>query len=147
MAFKFRYKAILSFRRHLKEKSEVELARAQHQLNRVTDSLNQYCDHLREGRKELDAFLRKNISSNDLRIHLDYLSGLKIRIEIQTREVQKCKEIVRKKREALLEKTKEYKVIEKVKQKDFEKWNYQQLQEERKLMNEVAVIRYKQDLS
>jgi flagellar FliJ protein len=146
MAFKFRYKAILSYREHVKEKAEVELARAQYQLHRATDLLNQYGDHLTEGRKALETFLRKSISSDDLKVHLDYLSGLKIRIEIQAKEVQKCKEKAREKLKDLLEKTKEYKVIEKVKQKDFEKWNYQQLQEERKRMNEVAVLRHKQDL-
>jgi flagellar FliJ protein len=146
MAFKFRYKSLLSYRQHLKEKAEIELALAQRQLNRAQELLKYFSESLKKGNAELDAALSKTISSDDLKVYLDYLSGLKIRIEIQTAEVQKCKEKVKKKMETLLEKTKEYKVIEKLKQNDFEKWDYKQLQEERKAMNETAILRYKQEV-
>ena len=147
MAFKFRYQSLLSYRLHLKEKAEIELARAQQQLNRARELLKHLTESLKKGQVELDAALSKSLSSDDLKIHLDYLAGLKIRIEIQERETQKCKEKVKKKMEALLEKTKEYKVIEKLKQKDAEKRDYRLMQEERKAMNETAILRYKREVS
>jgi flagellar FliJ protein len=147
MAFKFRYQSLLSYRLHLKEKAEIELARAQQQLNRAQNLLAQLTESLQLGQQELDTALSRSLSSDDLKIYLDYLVGLKIRIEIQAREKQKCKEKVKTMMTALLEKTKEYKVIEKLKEKDTEKWSYQLMQEERKAMSETAILRYKREVS
>lgn len=146
MAFRFRYESLLNYRAHLKEKAEIELAQAQQQLNRARALLKQYRDGLEKGGRELDRALRKSLSSDDLKIHLDYLAGLKIRIEIQSRETQRCREKVKKKMEVVLEKTKEYKVIEKLKQKDREVWDYRRNQEEIKIMNETAILRYQREV-
>jgi flagellar export protein FliJ len=56
--------------------------------------------------------------------------------------VARCENEVIEKRRVLLEKTKEFKIIERLKEKDFQKWQDQQRLEEQKRMDEIAVLRH-----
>ena len=142
MGFKFRYEALLSYRRHLKEKAEIELSLVQRRLKQSRDSLANGRSNLQQANRYLGANLKKRISSLDLKNHSDYIAGLKVKIGAQEIEVVEIEKIVRIKLDILLEKTKEYKAVEKLKERDIKKWNYQQHLMEQKIMNEVAVIRH-----
>ena len=55
------------------------------------------------------------ITVQNLKIHTDYLAGLRIRIVAREKEVQKCQKILQEKTRDLQTKTKRYKVMEKLK--------------------------------
>jgi flagellar export protein FliJ len=82
------------------------------------------------------------MSSEDVVTYADYLSGLKRKIGAQRLEVARWEKVVAEKRMALLARSKEYRIIEKLKEKDVEKWNHQELLLEQRKMNEVAVLRF-----
>lgn len=142
MGFKFRYESLLSYRGHLKEKAEIELGKAQAQLSRARQLLEHYETLLQEARDSLDKGLSAAMSSEEVVTYADYLSGVKRKISAQHLEVTRWEKVVAEKRKVLLAKSKEYRIIEKLKEKDFQKWNRQELLLEQKKMNEVAVIRF-----
>ena len=74
--------------------------------------------------------------------HSEYISALKYKIGAQEIEIVRSEKVVREKLEILLTKTKQYKVIERLKERDFQRWNQHQNLLEQKEMNETAVIRH-----
>jgi flagellar FliJ protein len=142
VGFRFRYESLLSYRGHLKEKAEVELSRARQQLIQARLCLEEHKENLRGAGQSLESVLKNKISSQELKNYSDYLSALKAKIGAQENEVKKWETVTREKLENLQTKTKRYKVIEKLKEKDFQQWNYQQQLLEQKRMDEVAVVRH-----
>ena len=136
MGFKFRYEALLSHRRHLKEKAEIELSLAQRHLRQSMDSLENYRSNLTQANLALGTSLRGRIPAHDLKNHSDYLAGLKDNIGAKELELVELKKNVEAKMEILLEKTKQYKGMERLKERDDEKWNDQQRLMEQKVMKE-----------
>lgn len=142
MRFIFRYESLLSYRRHLKEKAEVDFGRVRQQLK----TFRLLLEDLRGRFLRADEFFGsrglKRISSAEIKNHADFLAGLKDKIRAQELKVAEWEVAVREKKEELLRKTKDFRVIEKLREKDFEKWQQQQLQMEQKDTNEVAVTRH-----
>jgi len=142
VAFQFRFEKLLSYRRHLREKAELKLARAQQNLRRARLALEKDEESLHLTRKRLESRLKKRIVSEELQNHADYMTDLKERIRTDASLVVERERIIEEKREELLVKAKQYRVIEKLKERDYEKWKHLQLQAEQQRMNEVAVLRY-----
>ena len=142
MGFAFRYESLLSYRGHLKEMAEEDLARATRQLKVGRSLLKDHRAAFQEGGQFLKSRIAKRIPSAEIKNHADFMTGLKEKIRILEMKVVEWEGTVRRKREALVKRTKEYKVIEKLKEEDFQRWQYQQLQMEQKRMNEVAVTRH-----
>jgi flagellar export protein FliJ len=80
--------------------------------------------------------------AHEIKTYSEYLGFQRERAERQIREIEGLKTELELKRGALLEKSKECKVIEKLKEKDFEKWQQCQDHLEQIRLNEVAVQRY-----
>ena len=92
--------------------------------------------------QDLRAGLKEKISSHMLRNHSEYIIAINGKIEAQEDEVAGSEKVVKEKLKTLLTKTKQYKVIERLKERDFQKWNYHQHLMEQKEMSEMAVIRH-----
>lgn len=142
MGFKFRYEALLNYRRHLKEKAELVLAEAQRQLRRNRDKMEEYRNAVIEANERFESDLRNKISSDHVRNYSSYVAALKIKMEFQKIEIANSEKIVAEKMKILLEKTRQYNVFEKLKERDQEKWRLSQNIMERKEMNETALVRH-----
>ena len=142
MGFHFRYEALLSYRRHLKERAEVEFSRAQKQLQICREGLKEFNDKRDRVTALLESDLRKKVASYVMKNYSDYIKALGHKIAVQKLEVIQWEEVVRKKLEILLYKTKQHKVIERLKEKDLEKWKQNQNFLEQKTINEVAILRH-----
>ncbi|MFZ7113242.1 MAG: flagellar export protein FliJ [Desulfatiglandales bacterium] len=142
MGFKFRYEALLSLRERLKEQAEIELAGARKQLREARDRLDLYQGRYHQARDAFESRLKRPIPSGEICSYRDYLAGLSEKISAQGVEIGKREELVREKIRDLMAKTKQYRVMEKLKEKDLIKWRDQQFQEEQKWMNEVAITRH-----
>ena len=145
MGFKFRYEALLKYRGHLKEKAEIDLARAQNRLRQNRGELSGHEEALKETEKCLDSDLRSSISSDMLLAYSGHIISLKAKIETQKVEIYHSEKRVREKLDFLQKKTVQYKIIEKLKEKDFKKWHQKQSSLEQKELDEMAVVRYGKD--
>ena len=142
MGFKFRYEALLGYRKHLKEKAEIEYSQAKHQLKRLRDELTEYQVEMTAARNDLAKTLREKTDSYTMKNYSQYISSLKIWITMKQAEVAKSEILVSKKLENLLNKTKKFKIMEKLKEKDFQKWKNNLNVIEQKQLSEAAVLRH-----
>ncbi len=142
MKFNFRYESLLNYRKYLREKAAVELSRAQGILNKIDEDISLYKDEITKTNDDLEKKMRAIISSNDLLNHSEFINALLIRTELKKIERLGAEQALINKRKNLLEKSKQYKVFEKLKERDLEKWHHDQNQLEIKEINETAVIRH-----
>ena len=142
MGFRFRYESLLAYRLHLKERAEIELGKANKALKEAQDSLALAKNQFSAGNRELVTRMRATISSGELKHAMEYLNGLEHQISSHERAVEEKEAQVRDRRADLLSKTKEYKVMAKVKEKDRKRWEEKAAKEEQKTLDELAVIRH-----
>ena len=142
LKFKFRFESLLSYREHLKEKAAIEFARAQGVVRRIDDQIIAYSNEITKSNDDLEKKMRNTMSSNDIINHSEFINALLIRIEMKKIERIKAEQELFQKRKNLLEKSRQCKVFEKLKEKDLEKWRHDQNQLELKEINEAAVIRH-----
>jgi flagellar protein FliJ len=142
MGFKFRYEALLGYRQHLKEKAEIEYSQARQQLKLLKDTLNEYQKDLDVTRNELARYLREKTDSITIKNYSGYIGALKLRIVIKEAEIAKSEKLVAERLESLLNKTKKFKIIEKLKEKDYKKWEKKLNILEQKQLSEVGVLRH-----
>ena len=142
MKFKFRYESLLSYQEHLKEKAAVEFARSQSDVRKIDEQIKAYSDEVTKANDDLEKKMRDTMSSNEIINHSEFINALLIRIELKKMERLKAEQVLFQKRKNLLEKSRQCKVFEKLKEKDFEKWHHDQNQLELKEINEAAVTRY-----
>ena len=142
MGFKFRYEALLGYRKHLKEKAEIEYAQVKQQLRRLKDERMEYQAEMQEARDDLARTLKEKTDSMTMQNYTQYIGALKIWIVLKEAEIVKSERLVAEKLENLLNKTKKFKIIEKLKEKDFQKWKNKLNIMEQKQMSEVGVLRH-----
>jgi flagellar protein FliJ len=142
LAFKFRYEALLGFRLHQKEKAEVEFARAKQLLRQMKETMKEYHDDMQATRMEMAQTIREKTDSDTVRNYSQYLGALKIWIAMLEAEIVKAEKIVAEKLEDLLSRTKKYKIIEKLKEKDYQKWKNKLNIMEQKEISESGVLRH-----
>ena len=142
MKFNFRYESLLSYRQHLKEKAAIEFARAQSILRKIDENITAYKDEITKENDDLEKKMRETVSSNDIINHFEFIDALLIRIEIKKIERLKAEQVLSQKRKNLLEKSRQYEVFEKLRERDLEKWHHDQNQLELREINEAAVIRH-----
>ena len=130
------------YRVHLKERAEIELSMAQSELNRQEAAMRECRDQFKQGTRSLGASLTRKMPSDGLRAYSDYLKGLEDQIARIEKAVDRCRRVVNEKRTALLTKTKECKMIEKLKEKDLQKWKEKQRLLEQKALDETAIMRH-----
>ena len=97
VGFKFRYEALLTYRGHIKERAEISLSRAQQRLKDEKALLAHYEACLFEAKRFLESAPKQRFSSEELKNHSDYISGLGVRIDDRGQKVAECEGRFKKK--------------------------------------------------
>lgn len=140
--YRFKLEALLKHRRHQEEVLQKELADAQKKL-----AAEQSIQHAleRKKRRRVQELQRRQTSGNtitDIVLYLTYIEHLSANIEDQKQRVQIAQQIAHQKRNELIALMKKRKALEKLKEKGRQAYQYKQMQEERKFMDEVASARH-----
>lgn len=142
MRFVFRFEALLTYRAHLKERAEVALGRARQRLRKAKQELEGLKTQHHESSGDLSLLLTGRTESELLRSHVEFLNALEGRIERQAQEVEQRQQQVREHMNIVVARTREYRIIEKLKEKDYETWRHEQNLQEQKALDESAMIRH-----
>lgn len=142
MRFVFRFEALLTYRAHLKERAEMALGRARRSLRKAQQHLEALQTRHRESFCDLSSLLKGRAESELLRSHIEFLNALEKRIESQAHEVERRQRQVREHLNVVVTRTKEYRIIEKLKEKDYETWRHEQTLQEQKMLDESATVRH-----
>jgi flagellar FliJ protein len=143
--YTFQFEALLSYRRHLKERAELDFSKSLQSLTQARELMQIRKQALLIEKTDFESNLKKGMQTEKLLTHFEFLSELEKKSRNQAREVSKLEAEVDKSRTHLLKETTQYRVIEKLKEKDYEKWKNQQLQLEQKRMDELTVVRFGRD--
>jgi flagellar FliJ protein len=142
VGFRYRYEPLLSYKGHLKEKAEIDLSLAQRRLRKCREILEEYHHGLEQTHEAFAYRMKKRLSSGELKNFSGYILALEMKIANQEIEIAKAEKVVREKLGVLLEKTKQFKVFERLKERDYQKWIQQQNIAEQKEKTEVTLMRY-----
>ncbi len=142
MAFKFRYESLLNYRKHLKEKAEIEHAMVLGALLQAREELTSLEGEHGRVQASFKRAMAEVAAGHEIRNYSDYLGFVGEKTEKQKGKIEAFKTELESKRCILLEKSKDCKVIEKLKERDFEKWQQNQDRLEQIRLNEVVVQRY-----
>jgi flagellar FliJ protein len=140
--YRFKLEALLNHRRHQEEDCQKKLAQAQRKLSDERTILGRIKTEKQRSLEILQTKKKVSTTVIDILLYMNYIQQLSQDIEYQAMHVKKSAKIVDQKRQDLLSIIKKRKTLQKLKFK--EKLAYQRtlMQDERKLMDELASIRH-----
>lgn len=118
--FHFRLETVLTQRRHVEESFQKELADARLELSAAQAVLRETKDTRRQCTREMRRKQRARFRADDMLLYYPYLERLKQEIELHVKRVAAAERKVAQKRQALLEAMKKRKILDKLKEKQFQ---------------------------
>ena len=140
--YRFKLEALLNYRRHQEEICQKELAQTERQLADVRGKLRRLIEEKRDNTQKLQARQKVHINVSVIILSVNYIRQLSKKIEKQTDCVRVAIRKVNQKRTKLVMTVKKRKTLERIKEKEQLAYQQKMLQNERKLMDEVASIRH-----
>ncbi|HEX5680852.1 MAG TPA: flagellar export protein FliJ [Desulfobacterales bacterium] len=118
--FHFRFETVLTQRRHVEESFQKELAEARQQLSAAQAVLREAKETRRQCMREMRRKQRDRFRADDILLYYPYLERLTQEIELHMKSVAAAERKVAQRRQALLEAMKKRKILDKLKEKQFQ---------------------------
>ncbi len=115
--FKFKLKALLSYREHIEKVAKEEVARVQMEINRCVGSIKELENKSMLTTNDIEKKMADGISAQKHIIYSDFLKSLKIKIADENLLLKKLKMILKNKQDELAKKSVSRKVLENLKEK------------------------------
>ena len=144
MKFEFNYQQLLEYRKRLEELAQIEYITAQKQVDVAEVELErmyQQIDDSRQRARMLEVQGGKQAPS--LAFIDDFINKHKIRIEMQRRVIRELKQVAESKQQALVAAAKEYKILEKLKERKLVEYKDIMKKRELKQVDELVTTRFK----
>ncbi len=141
MSFTFSMQKILDYRAMLEEQAKVQLVKAQTMLKREEDRFESL--RLQIAEKENEMFAKVCMDSAERWLFESFIKGLQSDLSQSHARLRQLYESVNACKEVVLIRAKDKKVLEKLKEKQQERHYVAEKEQERKVNDEAATIRYK----
>ena len=135
---RFKLEALLNHRCHQEELCQKELAQTERLLADEKGKLRCRKREHRENIQQLQAKQKVSINVSDIILAVNFIQQLSKDIEDQTKCVREATKTVSQKRNELIIIVKKRKTLEKLKEKEWVAYQKKMMQNERKLMDELA---------
>ncbi len=142
MAFSFRLDVLLRLRKSLKEQAEQELARWIRRRENVIGLINELKSEIKREREKLNDRISHGIKSSEYQQQVEYIEILTKKLTYRIEQLKSIEENLNKARELLKKRHQELQVVEKLKEKAYERYLFEEHQREQKEADELATIRY-----
>ena len=140
--YSFKLQTLLNHRRHQEEALQKLLADVHRELTVEQNQLHRQKRAKRENAHTLQQKQATGCTVTDCLLYVNYIEQLSRDIDQQRQRVKQAEKKVRNKRQELLEAVKKRKVLEKLKEKGHQAYLKKLMQNERKLMDEIASTRH-----
>jgi len=144
--YRFNLQVLLDYRKRVEEGLQIELSQIQRSLGREKQVLLSYQREKSHYEEELLRREEREINLNQAILYRDYLKGMRIKIKEKREILAKIKIDLDKKQEELLDATKKRKVLEKVKEKDWNRFMDGLQRRERILIDEIGIRDYQRGM-
>ena len=141
--FIFRLQNVLRLREIKEDEKKREFGAAMRDLHHEEKKLEQLGDTLQNHENNMVKRGQGKVTARELQNNFYYARSLDEKIENQTGNVKKHEEIVDDKREELAEKTKEKKILERLKERRREEHDQAVQKEEQALIDDITSVRHK----
>lgn len=141
MAYRFRLETVLVYRRNLEEQAQLALAREIQVLTEHQSLLVDLQDIRQRIIEDFDEKKKKQMGAPLFSFYMESIRRKEREIEAQEDVVAQQEAVVGKAREELSERVKSRKVIEKAREKDYQKYLQEFLRNEQKEGDEQAILR------
>jgi len=139
--YRFKLEALLSHRRHQEEACQKELAQARRRLTDEREKLERKKKEKQESLEKLQVKKKESKTVSDIMLYMNYIQQLSKDIEDQAMHVHKTAKLVDQKRHELVSIMQKHKTLKNLKYKEQQAYQQKLMQDERKLMDELASIR------
>jgi flagellar FliJ protein len=140
--YRFKLEALLNHRRHQEEVCQKELAQVRRSLSDEREKLERKKREKQESLEKLQAKKKESTTVSDIMLYMNYIQQLSKDIEDQAMHVHKTAKLVDQKRHELISIMQKRKTLKNLKNKEQQAYQQKLLQDERKLMDELASIRH-----
>ncbi|MBW2406878.1 MAG: flagellar export protein FliJ [Deltaproteobacteria bacterium] len=140
--YRFKLEALLNYRRHQEEACQKELAQARRRLTDEREKLERKKKEKQESLEKLQVKKKVSTTVSDIMLYMNYIQQLSKDIEDQAMLVHKTAKLVDQKRHELVSSMQKHKTLKNLKYKEQQAYQQKLMQDERKLMDEIASIRH-----
>ena len=140
MACVFRLQTVLDYRWQVEEMAKAELGKATMRLTRHRMMLAELAEQRLAYSVELEARQRDGISAREHRLTVEYLSSVARRIEDGERFEEALEAEVGRCREVVVEAQRNRKVIERLRERHYDRWLLEERRAEQAGLDELAVL-------
>ena len=140
--YRFKLEALLNHRRHQEEACQKELAQARRRLTDEREKLERKKKEKQESLEKLQVKKQESTTVSDIMLYMNYIQQLSEDIEDQAMHVHKTAKLVDQKRHELVSIMQKHKTLKNLKYKEQQAYQQKLMQDERKLMDELASIRH-----
>lgn len=142
MAYKFHLETLLRLRQRQMETAQFELARLFKEYNIAKDTLKALSEARKDADNRIKNQLSKGMTAGQYQLEIDYLGILADEIERYTKILLELEAKIQKAKEVLIIRHREKKLVERLKEKDFEAYTLQENRDEQKKADDSATTRY-----
>ena len=140
--YRFKLEALLNHRRHQEEVCQKELAQARRRLSDEREKLERKKREKQESLEKLQAKKKESTNVADIMLYMNYIQQLSKDIEDQAMHVHETAKLVDQKRHGLVSIMQKHKTLKNLKYKEQQAYQQKLMQDERKLIDELASIRH-----
>jgi len=140
--FQFRLETLLTFRKMQKEQLQLVFLKASHQLRLEQEALAELEGKLTENMTLFHSYQQESLSIEKLKFFRYYFDKINIDISKQNECVMQAEEYCQRCLQELTEAEKNYKIVEKFREKKLQNYQFEVLSEEQKLLDEIGLQIY-----
>ncbi len=140
--YRFNLQVLLDYRKRVEEGIQIELSHVQRKFEEERQLILSYQEEKNFYEEELARREEREIDVEEGILYRDYLKGMRVKIKKQEEIVARMRVELDKKREELLAVTKNRKILEKVKEKDWKKFARELARREGMFIDEVGIRGY-----
>lgn len=135
--FSFRLDKVLDYRTKIEEVKKIEFGNAKIRLDKEMSIFNNMIDHKNKINSERNQVISKT-TINELKNYNDYLFKIKDKLMEQKISVKKAQDDTQFAREKLVDSSKNKKILENLKNRDYKKYLYNIKREEDKIIDQIV---------
>ena len=144
MKFKFGFETLLKHRKRIEEEKQRDYFQAKQAVDEVLGRINGMYKSLDQTRDEIQKIqMGRDANIEAIKQREEYIDGLKIKIEAERHIARELMMVAEEKLQVLMEAVKEFKSLEKLKERKFQEHRRAVKKKELKSVDEMVTMRHK----
>lgn len=142
MTYRFKLEALRRYRKFQEEERQKAFSDSAKHRDRMVAEMDKKVAKRNETEKELNAQKNMNTNAQQILLFENFIKKISTDISVQRKKVAEAQMVCEEKRDLLMDAMKKRKALERIKEKDFERYMATLELKEAKFINEIAINRF-----